>query len=261
MFRSKPFSIISPVYGQNFSSDESAVFLSIVDAIKAEAKLAQENLLNNNVSLASAHANKASALLTANVNDEIVETNQRLADELNTALTTLKTSITSVQGNESVNDMNFVFGDIDAILDEVVTARISPEQLNNSTTQVLRIIEILDKVLSNYGDSFAVGFDMTNMSNLIIDEGVNRSLINVTDYQTSKALAERAQELFNSEQMNASIAASEITDQSVDNIASVLEELVTDIGNRTPPKEIMTIVHTKLHPSFLASFNLNPAIH
>jgi hypothetical protein len=117
-------------------------------------------------------------------------------------------------------------------------------------------------VLSNYGDAFAVGFDMTNMSNLIIDEGVNGSLINVTHYQTSQALAERAQELFNSEQMNASIAASGvITDQSVDNIAAAMEDLVTDIGSKKPPKGIMTIVHTKLHPNFLAAFNLNPAIH
>jgi len=134
----------SPVYGHNFSSDESAVFLSLLDTIKEEAKLAQENLSNNNMSLASSHADRASALLTASVNEEIAERNQRLADELNTALTTLKTSIASVQGNDTADDISFVAGDIDAILDEVVTARINPEQLNNSTTQVLRIIETKD---------------------------------------------------------------------------------------------------------------------
>lgn len=251
----------SPVYGHNFSSDESAVFLSLVDTIKEEAKLAQENLSNNNMSLASSHADRASALLTANANEEIAERNQRLADELNTALTTLKTSIASVQGNDTADDISFVVGDIDAILDEVVTARINPEQLNNSTTQVLRIIETLDRMLSNYGDAFAVGFDMTNMSNLMMaEEANNASLVNVTDYQTAQALAEKAQELFNREQMNMFLA--EVTDQSlVDNIAVALEELVTNINNKASPNDLMMTVHTKLHPSFLTAFDLNPEIH
>lgn len=116
-------------------------------------------------------------------------------------------------------------------------------------------------MLSNYGDAYAVGFDMTNMSNLVIaEEDVDGSLVNVTDYPTAQALAERAQELFNSEQMNVFLA--EVTDQSlVDNIAVALEELVTNINNRTSPNDLMIIVHTKLHPSFLTAFDLGPEIH
>ena len=102
---------------------------------------------------------------------------------------------------------------------------------------------------------------MTNMSNLIIaEEDVDGSLVNITDYQTAQALAERAQELFSSEQMNVFLA--EVTDQSlVDNIVVALEELVTKINNKASPNDVMIVVHTKLHPSFLTAFDLNPEIH
>ena len=65
-------------YGHNFSSNESAVFLALINEIKAEAQLVQENLSNNSISFAGEHANKASALLTVSINDEIVERIQRL---------------------------------------------------------------------------------------------------------------------------------------------------------------------------------------
>ena len=82
--------------GHNFSSDESASFLALVNTIKAEAQLVQQNIANNNMSLASEHANKALALMTDDVNKEIAERNQRLSDDLNTDLASLKTSTESV---------------------------------------------------------------------------------------------------------------------------------------------------------------------
>jgi hypothetical protein len=252
-----------PIYGHNFSANESAVFLALADTIKAEAQLVQENLSNNNVSLASEHANKASALFTAALIDEIAERNQRLADELNTALTTLKTSVASTSDNDTATDINSMIGDVDAILDEAVTARINPEQLDNSTTQVLRIIEIIDNVLGNYGDAFAVGFDMTNMSNLITDNRDNGSnslssmrLINVTDYQTAQALGVKAHEI-----LNAQLSNSSSNPQSLDNIASALQELMKTIDSKGTPNDVMMIVHTRIHPNFLTAFDLNPSIH
>lgn len=60
--------------------------------------------------------------------------------------------------------------------------------------------------------------------------------------------------------MDASLA--EVTDQSVvDNISVALEELVTNISNKASPNNVMIVVHTKLHPSFLTAFALNPEIH
>jgi hypothetical protein len=268
-------------FGHNFSSNESAIFLALVDTMKTEAQLVQENLARNNISLASQHADRALALLTDNVTKEIAERNRRLANDLKTDLITLKTESTS--GNGTTDDMNFLVTDIDGILDEIVTSRIDPEQLNNSTIQASRMVELIDKVLSNYGDAYAAGFDMTNMSMMMsgggsdggmqsmmssMDMGTDNmsmsnmsiseaTLINVTNYQTAKVLAMKAQELFDSQLINASLAKGSGTEnQSIDNIAAALKELVTSIDNKASPMEIMTIVHTKLHPNLLTAYGL-----
>lgn len=159
------------VLGHNFSSDESAKFLGLVDIIKGEAQSVQDDLASKNVSLANQHANRALALVTDNVTKEIAERNPRLSDDLKTTLITLKTSSEPTSNPSTANDINFTVSDLNGILDEIVTARIDPEKLSNSTIQALRLGEILDGVLRNYGDAYAVGFDMTNMSMMMGDGG------------------------------------------------------------------------------------------
>lgn len=117
-------------------------------------------------------------------------------------------------------------------MDEIVSARIDPDQLNNSTTHALRMVELVDKLLTNYGDAYAIGFDMTNMSmmmgsgsdgmtpmsatdtsmdnqsnsNMSMGGGMSvnntstsdATLVNTTDYQSAQALATKVQELFDS---------------------------------------------------------------
>lgn len=183
--------------------------------------------------------------------------------------------------------------DIDDILDEIVTARIDPDQLNNSTIQVLATMELLDGALRNYGDAFAVGYDMTNMSMLTdsnnntnshrenstsihsmstmdIDSssvGDNMSienmsdsdgkLVNITDYQTAQALAMRVQELYNNQIMNSSISeGSKTVDQSNSNVSIALKEFVTNIDGKSSPMDIMTIIHTRIHPNLMTAFGL-----
>jgi hypothetical protein len=46
--------------------------------LQTESELVQSNLANNDVSLAQVHANKAAALLTPNITEEIAEGNQEL---------------------------------------------------------------------------------------------------------------------------------------------------------------------------------------
>ena len=91
------------VLGHNFSSDESAKFLGLIDIMKGEAQLVQENLASNNMSLANQHANRALSLVTDTVTKEIAERNPRLSDDLNTALATLKTFTESASNPSMAN--------------------------------------------------------------------------------------------------------------------------------------------------------------
>ncbi|MPZ07019.1 MAG: hypothetical protein GEU26_11505 [Nitrososphaeraceae archaeon] len=281
------------ILGHNFSPDESASFLALVNTLKAEAQMVQQNLATNNMSLASDHANKALALMTDDVNKEIAERNQRLSDDLNTALVSLKTSTESAHGNKTASDTDLLVNDIDDILDEIVTARIDPDQLNNSTIQVLAVVELLDEVLRNYGYAFAVGYDMTNMSMMTMDGNNNTNnssenssihsmstmnmgggdgsnnmsiedmsnsndiLINTTDYQTAQALAMKVQELFDNQIMNSSLSeGSQTANQTINNVSAALEDLVTSIDGKASPMDIMTIVHTRIHPNLMTAFGL-----
>ena len=270
-------SLYSPVLAHNFSTNESAAFLAMADALKAEVQLVQQNLANNNMSLASDHANKALVLITDDINKEIAERNQRLSDDLIADLASLKASTESASGNNTGSDTDLLVDDINGIIDEIVSARIDPDQLNNSTTQALRIVELVDKLLTNYGDAYAVGFDMTNMSMMMGNNSngmtsmpmdtttggstpintnpstSDATLVNTTDYQSAQALAMKMQELFDSEIMNTSPKSS---GTAVDNIASTLQELVTSIDSKASPIDVMTIVHTKLHPNLITAFDL-----
>ena len=288
------------IFGHNFSPDESASFLALVDTIKAEAQLVQQNIASNNMSLASDHTNKALSLVTDDVNKEIAERNQRLSDDLNADLAALRTSAESASGNNTASDTDILVEDINDILDEIVTARIDPDQLNNSTIHVLAAVELLDEVLRNYGNAFAVEYDMTNMSMMTMDgnnsdtnsdtsnngesdasihsmssinmdggdsagnnmsmDGVSNSdnrLVNITDYQTAQALAKKVQELFDNQIINSSLSgSSEIVDQSINNASTAISELITNIDGKSSPMDIMTIVHTKIHPNLMTAFGL-----
>lgn len=81
---------IQIAYAHNFTPNESASFLAFVEQLQTESELVQSNLANNNVSLAQVHANKAAALLTPNITEEIAEENQRVANDLRTAINSLQ---------------------------------------------------------------------------------------------------------------------------------------------------------------------------
>src|SRR5919106_3253795 len=121
------------------------------------------------------------------------------------------------------------------------------------------------------------GFDMTNMSMMMSGSSSDKmnsmssvdmdnndhmstgnisatggfELVNITSYQSAQVLAKKAQELFNSQLINSSAGT-----QSLDNIAAGLQELVSTIDNERTPTDIMTIVHTRIHPNFITAFGL-----
>jgi len=163
----------SASFGHNFSTNESASFIALVELIKTQAQLVQENIANNNMTLASEHADDALALVSDNVTKEIAERNQRLADELSTTLTSLKTASETASDNATSTSVEQTISDLDAILGETLTARIDADVLDNSTIQAMAMLDILDGILNGYGNAYAVGFDMTNMSMMMGPDGTH----------------------------------------------------------------------------------------
>jgi hypothetical protein len=180
-------------YAHTFSTSESAHFLSLVDQIRAEIGLVTMNLENNNATLAQAHAEKASSLLSNSTLDEIREVNNRIADSLETGLEQLEENVTSLslvmQGQQQVpqdrtQTINDTVTSLNDVLAEAITVRVESDQLNNATTWAMVLADLTNVVLSNYGNATGAAFDLTDMANLAemqgeaadtVSEGINNN--------------------------------------------------------------------------------------
>jgi hypothetical protein len=310
------------VYAHMFTADETASFLAFADQLQVESELVQNNLVNNNLSLAQNHANKAASLLTPSVVIEIEEQNQKIADDLTTAVSDLqKISSYSEKQQQMVKQL---VSDINSTVVEAVNIRMKQGQGDPSnflergieflggifggggeeaddkidvdeTTKPIAFADLVDSVLINYGNAYRVDFDMTNMSNMAMMGGNsssmamvgmadknnsnnsssmnsgsmnmtmmnmnsktnrNYSLVDMTDYQSAQALATKAQEIFNNELKS---TAPNSSSAFINNLENGLRQLNGSIKNKVSPVDIMTIVHTQIHPNLLEIFNLSTA--
>ena len=160
-------------FGHTFSPNESASFLSFVDQIQVESELVRTNLANDSTSLAQEHAKKAGSLLTSNITAEIAEENQRVANELTRAINDLQDISLSPQQVGSVDQL---VNNIDSILGEAESTRIEQADLENTTIQALAFADLVNSILENYGNAYAVDFDMTNMSNMVMNGQDNNNM-------------------------------------------------------------------------------------
>ena len=180
------------LYAHLFSPNETATFVSVVYQLQTEMQLVPENLASNNVSLAHDHANKAASLLTQRILVEIAEDNPKLAGDLRNALIQLQ-SISSTSESQ-VKSTSQVVSDLNERLNAdalVRMAQLQPTSSNflegftktlgtlfggddkeieeqNAKIEALALADVMDSILINYGNAYHVGFDMTNMSNMVM---------------------------------------------------------------------------------------------
>jgi hypothetical protein len=183
---------IERIYAHLFTPTETATFVSIVYQLQAELELVSMNLANNNLSLAQNHASKASSLLTQRILAEIAEDNPKLASDLGNRLIQLQT-ISSTSADQ-VQSTSRVVSDLNERLNEdalVRMAQLQPDSSNflegltktlenifggddkkvkeqNAKIEALALANVIDSILINYGNAYQVGFDMTNMSNMVM---------------------------------------------------------------------------------------------
>jgi hypothetical protein len=183
---------IEKIYAHLFTPNETATFVSIVYHLQAELDLVSMNLANNSLWLAQNHASKASSLLNQRILAEIAEDNPKLASDLGNRLIQLQT--TSSTSADQVQSTSQVVSDLNERLNEdalVRMAQLQPDSSNfleaftktlgnifdgddkkvkeqNAKIEALALANVIDSVLINYGKAYQVGFDMTNMSNMVM---------------------------------------------------------------------------------------------
>lgn len=209
-------------YAHTFSENENALFLTLVHQIEAQTMLAQNNFPTNS-KLAEQYANNAINLLNQNdpvVNStwtsQISERNSRVAYQLTSALNSLKDATVSTTAADSGNNIKTTVKRINGLLGEAISSRIPKETLNNSTTQALVLANLANEVYFSYGRALGespstmsnmAGMAMaekeaspsstTNSSNMTMSSSGDNAIKNVTEYQTTQALASKTKEVFN----------------------------------------------------------------
>ena len=222
---------IEKIYAHLFTPNETATFVSIVYQLQAELELVSMNLANNNLSLAQNHASKASSLLTQRILAEIAEDNPKLASDLGNRLIQLQT-ISSTSADQ-VQSTSRVVSDLNERLNEdalVRMAQLQPDSSNflegftktlgnifggddmkvkeqNAKIEALALANVIDSVLINYGNAYQVGFDMTNMSNMVMPTKNDNAVSMIMNNSPAGNMSATANMSMNMHSLNSSSSA------------------------------------------------------
>jgi hypothetical protein len=158
----------------------------------------------------------------------------------------------------------------------------------NSTFYAMVLANIADEILRNYGESYDLDYDLTNMSNMmmVMNSDTNSSssnmnmqtmqqhfdmteknnsspLVNVDEYQSAKQLSEKAYEIFKTNLKPLSIHDNMTNTNNNNTVIANLEQSLVEIkdlmmmnNNNDSASELMQIVHGKIHPILQAEYNL-----
>ncbi|MDR4489761.1 MAG: hypothetical protein R2685_02510 [Candidatus Nitrosocosmicus sp.] len=314
-------SLVQLSYGHNFAPNNYAAFLSSIDQFQTEANLARENLVNNDTALAQQHVNEANSIFYWDLMAQIANSDNNISDNMKSAidnLTQMSSSFTTSsqstrlqenqlkQMDQLINNLDLnaysvinltlaqkqsedhnVFNQIAALLTGLFTGQ-NGSSTDNSL-QPLRFVELVDKVLRNYGDAYDVKFDMTDMTNManmpmtnsntsattmtnnsnmsnhsskhmsasttnLIAENDTASIANIANYQTAEGLTEKLIQLFHKELIP--LKSDNKPTPYLNNVENGLNQLLWSIQNRATPMNVMMIVHTQIHPNLIEAFNL-----
>lgn len=230
-------------YGHNFTPDDSAKFLTFVDEFDTEIISAMKVL--DNSTLMKAHIEKASTILTKDIQKEISEKNKRVANELSSSLLDvlkINSSLTSADLNQTLNNIR-------DILLESESSRLDSSVKQNITIQALHFANLLDLIEKDYKQASKI--QNQNNSNLVdLDKNISSSMY----FDTTKVLFTKLQTLY-SQVLYPSLVSKNAT-HSITTFDDGLTELQNIIFTKKSYNDLLNILHGTLHSELLKSFNL-----
>ena len=257
-----------------FSENENALFLTMINKIKAETQLVAHDFSSNAVQ-AQVHAKVAEGLFTQKdpvVNttwtSEISERNPRITTDLLHSLKDLKTATASPSSNSNPSSIQSKVTNIGNLLDEAVSVRISKDLIDNPKTQALMLANLGNEIYKNYGVALGMpSSTVANMGGISSGKGVSgihaeqpsvmnqstATIKNLTAYQTAQSMAAVAQQVFNKDLKPISPVNAT---NSNSNIANYLNHLKNAVNNKSSFMNVMKLVHIKLHPTLISTYNL-----
>jgi hypothetical protein len=256
-----------------FSENENALFLTMINKIKAETQLVAHDF-SNNTEQAQDHAKAAEELFTQKdplVNTtwtaEISERNPRVTADLLHNLNDLKTSVASSPSNSDSGLVQSKVTNIGNLLDEAVSVRISKNLLDTPKTQALVLANLGNEIYNNYGAALGLLSASTSTVSNSVTNAMNQSpatIKNLTAYQTAESLAGVARQVFD-ENLKPIVLANTTNPNSIANYLAThyilaeqryLDQLKNGINNKLSFVNVTELIHGKLHPTLIRAYNL-----
>ena len=283
-------SSVQNVFGHNFTPNSNALFLAYLDQFQTESNLVNANLVDNNLPLAQNHADKAVSIFHWDLMVKIADRDKKIRDDLKIAVENLRILASSFSDTPSsvqvekqkLEQSNQLIASIDTNVDKIIAITetqkksedsnyldqviksisnvFSPkEDSSDKSINPMRLAELLDSVLRNYGYAYGVDFDMTDMSNMAMmhtdhKTSETNSLINTGDYQSAQGFAAKSLEVF--DKYLKSMMSNYETSDYRNNLESGLIQLNSSIKDKASPMDIMMIVHSQIHPNLIKAFDV-----
>ena len=243
--------------GHNFTPNEDASFLSLMDDLKGIILLIRANV--DNPTLVE-YANNASSLLNSSTTKEINEKNQRLGKYLYSSIIDLR--------NVSKGNTEDRTNTIDEITEEIILARIDKSEVENATVQSLAISLYLNKIFDYYSKAFQISDSKMSMSthNLMGKMNVENRMIasNLTTNVTQNMITDtesykRALSLTNVtiDRFNKDIKNSLDSIKDIDYLESGFIALTTKLYEKGSINDISGIIHGQIQPALQDVFSLS----
>lgn len=261
------------IYAHTFSTNESVIFLALVDKLKTQAQLIEQFFLENDYDSAINHVQLLKQLYNNDTNKEVQEENKRVANEI--SLSIKKFSMIDPK-NITKAQLDKIVLDFESILDEAITVRIADDILNNSTTQALRLSTLVNDVDINYANSFnvlpynisslSIGNTSSNhqqpqfmnLSAVNMDRhdqnhaNISKEIQNDTAYSTALGLSYTLSDLFKEIQSKQTMNEPDKINQLNEGIA----KLISTIELKKPYTEVVKVIHGVIQPSLQELYNL-----
>lgn len=281
---------VRPAYGHTFSQNENSLFLTRINQMHSQFQLVQSllstnttsgntNANDNNPKSAQTHVMYTLALLNQKDpvsnftwNQEIAERNKRVANDLVRGLNDLTAFINREASSKSSSKIGLAnesssiqdkISNLGGLLDEVVSARVAKDVLNNSTNQALVLANMGNEIFYSYGQ--ALGFPYAKLANMVATMKMNANnskappmankanIVNETQYENAKAYVKQAQEIV-SKYLTASDSTTKNSSTQLNNILSQLKETIDNKGSFSI---VMHLIHMQLHPKLIANYKIS----
>jgi len=236
-------------YAHTFTGDESASFMSLISLLQAEGNLVQMNLASNKT-LAQDHAKAVVDEINANhtfgvLPDEVSENNKRVAADVIHAGAALQTAVKSA--SPSPSDVMAKINNLNATLQEAVAVRLPQDAAKNFTINLIGTKNLINETLRQYGYSYGIA-NSAGAKNSSQTNPSSSNILNMSAYQTAKALTSQAQDMFTHTKSLVQSNATSTTKTALTKFASDLSQLRGLVDAKAPYEKIATLVQKSVYP-------------